>query len=53
MSIAIIERSNAIDPNPIAFIVEKATILLLVGTAWAALVGVITGAGADLPMLLP
>jgi hypothetical protein len=39
--------------HTIAYLVEKAAVLLLLGAACAALFGIVTGTGADLPMLLP
>jgi hypothetical protein len=50
MSIALTERATTAASSKV--IIEKVAVLVLLGIALASAVGVITGTGADLPMLL-
>jgi hypothetical protein len=50
MSIALTERATTAASSK--GIIEKVAVLVLLGIALASAVGVITGTGADLPMLL-
>ena len=51
MSMQMTESSN-VNANVISLFVEKATIAVLLGAACACLFAIMTGTGADLPMLL-
>jgi len=51
MSMQMAESRN-LNSTVIAFIVEKATIVVLLGAACTSLFAIMTGTGSDLPMLL-